>query len=281
MTPALSAGARIGITGSRGVLGSRIASACSHAGLLPVGYDGDVRDSEYLLTWVRSLDAVVHSAAVVPVTAVESDLATAVGVNVGGTAAVARAAAQGGLPLAYVSSSHVYEPSPSPLTELSPLRPSSRYGLTKLHGEAWCQALHEGPLLLRVFSFFDARQAEPYLVPTLLRRVAEAPPGAELGVHSAASTRDLADARWMAQAIVSLLLAGVEGAVNVAVGVGVSVGQVAQAASRALRRPDIRWHDATPGRSDHLVADTRHVRSLVSDLPAFDLDSAMREAAGV
>lgn len=275
MTAGLSSEARIGITGARGILGSRIAEACGALRYNPVPYGGDVRDGAALTAWVKDLDAVVHAAAVVPVSVVEADPGNAIAVNVGGTAAVARAAADRDLPFTYVSTSHVYEPSSDPLVEGSSLRPVNKYGLTKLQGEAWCEVLHSSPLLVRVFSFFDARQPEPYLVPTLRRRVAETGHGQELAVHSAGSTRDLADASWMATAIARLVAAGATGRVNCATGVAVPVADVARAVAAAQGRHDVRVVDATPGRQDHLVADTTLLRHLIPDLRPFDLSQAL------
>lgn len=279
MTAALPDAARIGVTGARGILGSRLIDACVESGFVPVPYQGDVRDKCGLLEWTMRIDAVLHSAAVVPVSIVETDIAHAVAVNVGGTAAVARAAAERDLPLAYVSTSHVYETSPVPLSEESPVRPVTKYGLTKLQGEVWCDALHPSSLLVRVFSFFDARQPEPYLVPTLRRRVAEAAPNGELRVNSTNSTRDLADAAWMARAIVRLVRVGATGRVNCGTGSGLSVGDVARAVAATQGRTDLRLVDATPEKEDHLVADASLLRRLVPDLPPFDLTRALIDAA--
>ena len=169
---------RIGLTGARGVLGARIHSTLSTRGHKVVPLVGDVRDAPALDNWAKHLDAAVHAAAIVPVHKVANHLFDAISVNVAGTANVARAIARSSnCHLTYISTSHVYAPSDRPVRENDQLRPASLYGLTKLQGEQWASSISERLLIVRVFSFFDARQPDSYLVPSLRARILPAQPG--------------------------------------------------------------------------------------------------------
>ena len=130
---------RIGLTGGRGILG-RIA----HKQLLARGhevnaYAGDVCNLPAMQAWAADAraDAVLHFAAVVPTQTVQADTARAFCVNVGGTANLITALAEGPKKpwVFYASSSHVYRPQAEPLSENSPVSPLNPYGLSKRMGE--------------------------------------------------------------------------------------------------------------------------------------------------
>jgi nucleoside-diphosphate-sugar epimerase len=253
-------------------------AALATAGYEVVLFSGDVRSETQVETFMAGVDSVIHMAAIVPVTQVDSNPAAAIDVNVGGTARVARTAAARKLRFVYVSTSHVYAASGSVLTETAPIGPSSLYGLTKRQGEEWALALHDSPLILRAFSFFDAEQRPPYLVPSLRQRIEQAPPGGVVEVRGALSVRDICDAHWMAELIARLSAGSTVGVVNCATGMSTTVFAVAEALIEICDRRDVVLRAGANEHRTEIAADVSLARSLLGPLPAFDLRDGLRRA---
>jgi nucleoside-diphosphate-sugar epimerase len=270
---------RIGVTGSTGALGGRIVEAIKRNGSIAEPYPGDVRSASELNAWASGLDAIAHCAAVVPTQEVSGFLLDAIAINVAGAANVARAARAAGCRLAYISTSHVYRSSDIPVDEKAPIAPISLYGLTKLQGEQWVREFCPDALILRVFSFFDARQAQSFLVPALIARIKNAPANAKLDLMGGHSRRDIADAIWLGTACARLIEDGASGIVNCAAGRRDSVHDIAVAVARALGRTDIEWNVVQDRPADYLLADTARLHSLAPDLPDFDLDAALAHSS--
>lgn len=269
---------KVGLTGASGVLGSRILRQMESSDIEVRKFDGDVRDPDRVDSFVRGQDAVVHTAAVVPVASVEDSPSQAIAVNVGGTAEVARAAYSHAVRLVYVSSSHVYAPSFEPIREDFPCEPPSRYGLSKLQGEQWVRSYVPDALVVRCFSFFDAHQPATYLAGALRLRVHEAPPGGVLPLQGSRSIRDFADATYMADVITRLTLDGKSGTVNCGTGQATSVLELALLVAELAGRGDVTFAAEAEQAADRVVADTAHLESLLGSAPAFDLRRAMQRA---
>lgn len=265
----------IGLTGARGVLGRRLVEAFAARGAVISAYPGDVCDVTALSEWARDCTRIIHAAAVVPTGQVSADPGAAITVNVAGTANVAAAAAEAKASFSYVSTSHVYASSDTPLTEAERLEPVSLYGLTKLQGEQWVRRLTDDPLIVRIFSYFDSRQAPTYLVPALHDRIRKAPQGGELPLFGFRSRRDIADARWLAEQLAQLVLSGATGTLNLGTGDGTPIAAVAERLAAAAGRSDIRWVPADDHPGDTLVADPAMLAKSGVDA-RFDLDSALR-----
>lgn len=271
--------ASVGITGARGVLGRRITDALAQSGSSVAAFPGDVRDRAQIERWVRGegFDTIIHGAAVVPVGVVQSDPGAAVIVNVAGTANLATVCADAGKHLVYISTAHVYAPHSGALHESASVSPLSLYGLTKLQGEEWCRRLAPESLILRVFSFFDERQPEDFMVPGLYRRIVSADPDSSLAVHGLTSTRDLSSAAWLGRVIASAALSGEAGTVNCGTGIGSTVRQVAEILQDVTGRDDVSLVAAADDSPTALVADTGRLRQILSELPRFDLTRSLSE----
>lgn len=270
---------RIGVTGARGVLGARIAAALAQRGHAVDAFGGEVRDAEGVGAWIERVDCVVHCAAVVPVQQVADHAGTAIAVNVGGTATVAAAAARLGRRLVYISTSHVYRSRDAGLSESDAIAPISLYGLTKRQGEEWVERLAKDALILRLFSYFDERQASSFLVPGLHGRIGKAEPGATIDLFGGHNRRDMASASWLADACAALLDAGAHGVVNCATGSDLAVVAIAERMARAMNREDVRWNVIQDRPVDVLVSDNARLRTLLPDLADFDLDAALARYA--
>lgn len=264
----------IGLTGARGVLGRRLIKALAARNAPVSAFAGNVCDVTALTEWAKNCTRIVHAAAVVPTIQASEAPGAAITVNVAGTANVAAAAAAVKASFSYVSTSHVYASSDTPLTETSTLIPVSPYGLTKLQGEQWARRLTGDPLIVRIFSYFDSRQASTYLVPALYGRIREAPEGVELPLFGFRSRRDIADARWLAEQLAELVLSGVTGTLNLGTGHGTPIAMVAERLAAAAGRSDIRWVPADDHPGDTLVADPAMLNKVGVDA-RFDLDAAL------
>jgi len=267
---------RIGLTGASGTLGQRMADRLAAAGHDVVPFRGDVREPNAIKPWLDGLDYVVHSAAIVPVDRVRDDLPNAVNVNVIGAMNVAEAVMKkGSCGLAYISSSHVYASSDTPLTEDAPTRPPSQYGLTKLHGENWVCSIMPDALAIRVFSFFDSKQPPSYLVPALTARIRTAARGEILPLRGAQCVRDIADAGWIADICAQLVTRQAKGIVNCGTGRGFLVRDIAARLSITMGRGDISWQDFPEDAVNALVANIDKLAKLLGAQPEFDLDHAL------
>jgi nucleoside-diphosphate-sugar epimerase len=141
---------RVLVTGGGGFLGSYLAAALEamdwevrvldvhlpseppHAGREQI--EADVRDVEAVSRAARGVDVIVGNAALVPVARGHSK--DYFEVNVGGTEAVLRAAAESGAYVLHISSTAIYGmPSQLPIAGSTPFAPVDPYGHSKLAAE--------------------------------------------------------------------------------------------------------------------------------------------------
>ena len=269
----------VGLTGHRGVLGGRIARKLESHGHKVRTFDGDIRSWDGSKQWARGLDRIVHCAAIVPIIQVNSDPYGAAETNVLGTLNLARLAEfTKDRHLTYISTSHVYQESPRPLAEDDALEPISLYGLTKLQGEQWVQALAPRYMIVRVFSFFAGNQNERFLVPSLAKRIAAATKRATVDLANSDAIRDIASADWISETCSDLVLTDQTGIVNCGTGQEHTVADIARKLAKAMGRGDIRWHllGTSPDHSrSQLVADVSRLTKFLGQAPSFDLDAAL------
>ena len=137
--------------------------------------------------------------------------------------------------IVHVSSSHVYGGEAEPLTEDSPVGPTTVYGAAKLASERALVAL--GPaagievVVARPFNHIGPGQAPGFLVPSLAARVRAVREvgGGTLSLGIPETTRDFTDVRDVVRAYRLLGERGEAGLVyNVASGAGTSVDQLAR-----------------------------------------------------
>ncbi|MAL11292.1 MAG: dTDP-4-dehydrorhamnose reductase [Maricaulis sp.] len=95
-------------------------------------------------------DLVINAAAFTAVDRAEDEVEAARAVNATGPAALARAAAAGGIPFIHVSTDYVFDGAKGSLyDETDPVSPVNVYGRTKAEGEAAVLAAHPGALVAR------------------------------------------------------------------------------------------------------------------------------------
>ena len=266
------AGHSIGLTGSRGVLGGILTARLQQHGVAVQAYPGNINDEAALGSWfgAHRFSQFFHFAAQVPVSQVEGNPLQAYQTNVIGTFNICRQLqlTQPDCWLFHCSSSHVYQAGATTarIDEQAPLQPQTYYGVTKLAAERVVQDLL-GKLgarycIGRVFSFSHRRQPEPYLVPTLRRRIAELADGATLTVVNPSAIRDMQDAETVIDSVLQLAARRASGIVNIGSGHGMSVREIALAVARQLGKT-ISVTGTDRDAASSLIADTRRLQELI------------------
>jgi GDP-4-dehydro-6-deoxy-D-mannose reductase len=179
----------------------------------------DVTDQENVVRELaRSRPSIVfHCAGVADVQSAWADAARALRVNAMGTHALLTGLEQTGLdvPVVITGSALVYSPSPNPLTEASPLRPASPYGVSKLAQEMIALRGTAGRIIVaRPFNHAGPRQSDAYVTSSFARQIAEAEAGLRepiLRVGNLDARRDITDVRDTVRAYLLLAERGVPG----------------------------------------------------------------------
>jgi GDP-4-dehydro-6-deoxy-D-mannose reductase len=144
--------------------------------------------------------AVYHCAGIADVHSSWSDSAQALRVNVMGTHAVLEGLRRNGLeiPVVVTGSALVYRRSTEPMTEESPIGPSSPYGVSKLAQEMIASVASGRVIVTRPFNHAGPRQSDAYVTSSFARQIAEAEAGLRepvLRVGNLDSWRDITDVR--------------------------------------------------------------------------------------
>ena len=129
-------------------------------------FQGDIRDGKLVNKLVRSVNAVVHLAAIssMPISVKNPFLTN--DVNVNGTLNLLNACVNANVQkFIFISSCAVYgEPSCLPINEKYQAQPLSPYAASKVAGEAYCKAFSEvhglETVVLRLFNVYGSRQRE-------------------------------------------------------------------------------------------------------------------------
>lgn len=151
------------LTGASGVLGGRLAAGLARRfAVVAARHDAALGPGESVALELGSAEsvarafdaarpqAVVHSAAIADVDRCEREPEAAFRVNVSGSEAIARAAAERGLPLVALSTDTVFPGDGGLVAEDAPPRPLQVYGRTKLAAEAAALGLCPGAAVARV-----------------------------------------------------------------------------------------------------------------------------------
>ncbi|MGZ3698295.1 MAG: NAD-dependent epimerase/dehydratase family protein [Bdellovibrionota bacterium] len=260
---------KVGITGSRGVLGRSLLASWTEVEWR--AFEGDLRQPGDIRGWLETtgpLDAIIHLAAMVPTQKVEADPLGAFQTNVAGTCQLLEALRL--MPpekrpwLFYASTSHVYRSSDLPLTENSPCEPITLYGRTKLQAEEWCRIYGEkyglGVCMGRIFSYTSPLQAQSYFIPATIKKIREAPRGATLEIPGLLGSRDFLTTKEISRVIRELYVSGARGVFNIGSGHGQSLLEVAEALRVRLNREDVKIVPLEQGTS-HLIADVSKLNS--------------------
>ncbi len=132
---------KVVVTGAKGMLGQDLCPILEDAGYEVIETDInnlDITNAETSLAFIKqeAPEIVVHCAAYTNVDKAEEDLQNAELINVTGTENIARACAEAGAAMVYISTDYVFDGTKStPYTPDDKPNPINNYGLTKLKGE--------------------------------------------------------------------------------------------------------------------------------------------------
>lgn len=167
----------------------------------------------------------------------------------------------------------------APLSETSsPCRPASLYGRAKLalfeHTAAYCRTQGISHAHARLFFSYGPGEKPGRLVPSVIRALLAARP---IEISTPESVRDYMDVRDIGRALAPLTTGGVEGAVNVASGAGITIRQLVEAIAGIIGRGELVSFRAAET-SDTVVADTARLAQEVGFAPAIDLHTGLTHA---
>jgi len=264
----------VGMTGHRGVLGGLLYERLRANGIAVATFDGDVNDTASLHRWwpARNFRFFFHLAAVVATIRVDADPIRAYETNTIGAFNICKQAllSEPGCWLFHASSSHVYRPTPTPtpIVEDAALEPQTFYGVTKLAAERLIEPLLQrmsaAYCIGRIFSFSHATQQEPYLVPSLRKRIAALNDGDTLSVMNPSAVRDIQDADSIIDCILHLAAKRARGIVNIGTGAGTTVREIAAHLAQELNKR-IRIEGADRDAPGSLIADTSRLQRLLTE----------------
>ena len=152
---------RLLVFGKTGQVARALARACAEAGIAAhfLGRDeADLTDPAACARAVEEadIDVVVNAAAYTAVDAAETDRETASLVNAAAPGAMARAAADKGVPFLHISTDYVFDGSgEAAFREDDPVGPLGHYGQSKLDGEHAVLAAGGDAVILRVAWVYD------------------------------------------------------------------------------------------------------------------------------
>lgn len=167
---------RIVITGAHGQLGSELQQVLRgyHLTLLDLPAFDLTREDCGRLIVDAAPDAVIHAGAHTDVDGAERNPGLAMAINADGTERVARAAAQVGARLMYISTDYVFDGRGTrPYVETDQTNPVSAYGTSKCAGEERALACNDNTLVVRTAWLYGLQGKN--FVKTILQLASERP----------------------------------------------------------------------------------------------------------
>jgi nucleoside-diphosphate-sugar epimerase len=207
--------------------------------------EGDIRDESKLEAAFNGVDAVIHLAALIDITASVSDPASTNDVNVNGTLNVLREAARcKARRLVFASSAAVYGDSKKlPIDENVIVNPISPYAASKLAGEGYCKAFtgskNLSTVVLRFFNVYGPRSEKSPYCGVITKFLQQANKGETLKIFGdGQQTRDFIHVRDIVEALILALEArGVDGETfNICTGIPTSINDLAEAVQVATQK---------------------------------------------
>jgi UDP-glucose 4-epimerase len=259
---------RILITGGAGFIGSHLASELLKRKYSVVVFDnlcsgktanlkeiigktgfkfleGDIRDESKLEAAFYGVDAVIHLAALIDITASVADPASTNEVNVTGTLNVLREAARcKARRLVFASSTAVYgDAKKLPIDENVIVNPISPYAASKLAGEAYCKAFtgsyNLSTVVLRFFNVYGPRSEKSPYCGVITKFLQQANNGETLKIFGdGKQTRDFIYVEDIVDAVIlAMETQGVDGETfNICTGTPTSINDLARAVQVATKK---------------------------------------------
>ena len=207
--------------------------------------EGDIRDEIKLKAAFQGVDAVIHLAALIDITASVTDPALTNDVNVTGTLNVLREAVRCKVKrFVFASSTAVYGDAETlPITENVIVNPISPYAASKLAGEAYCKAFagsyRLSTVVLRFFNVYGPRSENSPYCGVITKFLQQANKGETINIYGdGKQTRDFIHVKDIVEALILALEAHeVDGETfNICTGIPTSINDLASAVQVATQK---------------------------------------------
>jgi nucleoside-diphosphate-sugar epimerase len=169
------------------------------------------------------------------------------------------------------STSHVYKGKlvlgESASTAVSEEQPDTFYGVSKLAAERISRPILDqykiDYCIGRIFSFSSKNQKEPYLVPTLYRKIKETPDGGMLEITNPDSVRDIMDADTVIDCVLHLARNRFKGMLDIGSGKGMSIKDLGYHICKSLGKK-IQIHGVNKVQPNFLIANVETLKQILS-----------------
>lgn len=167
----------------------------------------------------------------------------------------------------------------APLSEAhTPCEPATPYGQAKLalyrRTAQLCRDRGLSHAHARLFFSYGPGEKPERLVPLVIRSLLG---GRPFEISTPDSVRDYLDVRDLGRALVLLTVSDIQGAINVAAGIGVTVRSLAEAIADIAGRGEL-LSFRSPAPADSVVADTGRLSRELGFAPAIDLRTGLAKA---
>lgn len=248
--------------------------------------EGDIRDKEQIIKYVRGVYAVVHLAAVVSVQFSMKNPSLTNQINVEGTRNLLESCIHCNVKkFVFISSSSIYgTPRYLPIDEHHPPNPISPYASSKLDGERLCQKFFGTSsletVILRLFNVYGPRQAQNEYSGVITKFMECAEKDWPLVIYGDGSqTRDFVHVTDVANCVLTLIEDGFAGEIfNIGYGNSVSINDLARMVMQlSYRNCEIKYEPAKEGDVLHSVADISKARKAFEYMPKMSLEEGLQD----
>ncbi|MEG2233951.1 MAG: NAD-dependent 4,6-dehydratase LegB [Oscillospiraceae bacterium] len=251
-------------------------------------FSGDIRDPNGVRTAVKGCDTVYHLAALIAIPFSYHSPDSYVDTNIKGTLNVLQAANDLGVSrLLVTSTSEVYGTAQYvPIDEKHPFQGQSPYSATKIGADRLAESFYRSfgtPLtIVRPFNTYGPRQSARAVIPTIITQLLNG--ASEIKLGSLTPTRDFNYCKDTAAGFMALAECGeaIGEEVNIATGVEISIGQLAQELIDQINpSAEIICDEQRlrPEKSEvnRLLGDNTKIKALTGWAPKYDLKAGIAE----
>ncbi|MEG0912019.1 MAG: NAD-dependent 4,6-dehydratase LegB [Oscillospiraceae bacterium] len=251
-------------------------------------FSGDIRDPNGVRTAVKGCDTVYHLAALIAIPFSYHSPDSYVDTNIKGTLNVLQAANDLGVSrLLVTSTSEVYGTAQYvPIDEKHPFQGQSPYSATKIGADRLAESFYRSfgtPLtIVRPFNTYGPRQSARAVIPTIITQLLNG--ASEIKLGSLTPTRDFNYCKDTAAGFMALAecVEAIGEEVNIATGVEISIGQLAQELIDQINpSAEIICDEQRlrPEKSEvnRLLGDNTKIKALTGWAPKYDLKAGIAE----
>jgi NAD dependent epimerase/dehydratase len=249
---------------------------------------GDIRDPFFVHKAVQGCDAVFHLAALIGIPYSYAAPSDYVSVNIQGTVNVLQACRDEQTPrLIHTSTSETYGTAQYvPIDEKHPMQGQSPYSASKIGAdkmaESYFNSFNLPVVIVRPFNTFGPRQSARAFIPTV---ITQAMTRDKIVMGSLEPVRDMTFVKDTAEGFITVGLCdkAVGQTINLGVGAGQTIGQMAKLILKLVGKPDMEISQDTnrirPSKSEvmRLISDNSKARTLCGWQAKYSLEEGLAE----